>query len=241
MSNCSAKLLDPQVRLSDRSLAQKSSTFRRTHSLPVDCVCPAWGLPEAPTRSQKTTQTRTVHCSARSKAVLCGLPAPCPAFGLPEPWLWPACAVACLCPACLWAARALPAVCRAVAECTELFLRCAVSARELRRPTSTRTAACCVVTCCSGPDLAACLHHAQAPTVPLTQAHPHVLPHLFSTSALEPVPAPRPHTSPPRWGGARPLFDHALLQKWSDCWEVWMICQYLEFAKLWRCSSTAGL
>ena len=80
-------------------------------------------------RSKKATQTRTVHCSARSKAVLCGLPVPCPAFGLPEPWLWPACAVACLCPACLWAAR--PCL-----QCAELLLSVLICSC---------TAVCCTV------------------------------------------------------------------------------------------------
>ena len=75
-----------------------------------------------------------------------------PACGLPVPFLWPArgvpvlrgLPVVCLCPvlplgclgpACLWAARALLAVCRAVAECTELFLHC--------------TAVCCTVLECA--------------------------------------------------------------------------------------------
>ena len=33
------------------------------------------------------------------------------------------------------------------------------------------------------------------------------------------------------------IFDQDLLKKCSDCWEFWVICQYLEFAKLWRCYS----
>ena len=65
-------------------------------------------------------------------------------------WLWPACAVACLCPACLWAAQALLAVCRAAVECTELFLRCtAVCCTVLQRSPACALPGPCLGTACA--------------------------------------------------------------------------------------------